>query len=434
MNAARSRDQMIADIRRQYPLSRPAIPDPLETVEASELETLHATLPTLAAREDLQPRPTQSTIKRRKAATDGFTEALARLKALRRPPAQSSEAALPLDLHRTVGLPVAIHGEEARSETIRSPRRPASQSKARATLDGALRTWREERMTWIDATAVENFERHLAAVLFDQLSMGNLSRAKTERVVQTILDAETQIAVRLLYESTHVEVARLLRNRIVHHLPTSHQSAAEQKVIERFAKRTLGAIFEPVILPEAHSVLSLPHTLEGLVKLQAYAADFAADVIYVPDAGSQMVGEFLAVEMKARGQPEASLWRKGRATPPIFKFSAPRRILFVADVAERADAFKVFRDRVRKDYGEAQVRFAVLLGSSRLYDDAAESQDALITHVAPDGGYTPPWDRSGGYARQDGSHVFGARSDNPLTIPDEFVDPSSFLDELSVES
>lgn len=380
-------------------------------MDLEELKRLHGHLVALSARQDLV-RQTPETLERRKQADAKLAGALDQLKTL-----------------KSKASSVDVRRKEAEPAVAPVPK-VGRIKPGKVRLNTSLRNWYEERYRWIDREAAAHAQLSASLVLQQRLLKAHRPKDEVEGLMRAVLDSETNATIRKIFEVSQLEVGRILRNRLVHELAVE-RIAISKTTLASFAEANIATAFEPVILPETSSALPLPRAMEGLAKLQAYAIDYDADVVYVPDKGSQIVGQFIVAELKSHRQSDAVLWRKGGGAPTV-KTSHTPRYLYVADVADEFDQFARFQRRIHQEHGgKAQVKSAVLVSSTKLYEELYSAGDALVTHVAHEATHTPPWDRSGAYVREEESHIFGAGSDKPLSIPVPFIDPGPFLEELA---
>lgn len=422
MTANLTREEMVTQIRAAYarPARTSASADRLDTMDMAALRTLHGKLARLAERSDLQGHTTPDRLERRKAAKARFKTALKDLKALKE--AKSSPIATPVATSATPSIAVAVAARKAAKHVSLSRRLPLPEVR----VDASLRAWQEERDRWVAQAGIERDEVSLAELVrAELLNARGVSAGKAANLIQEVLDPATHATIRKILEVSHLEVARVLRSRILE-LPIQGHTLPNQ-VVRQLMIQNLATAFEPVVIGDPHQKLAPPRALEGLAKMQAYAIDFAPDYVYVPDRGSQIVGQFLVAELKSKKHSDTSLWRKGTQAPDVAP-DRDLRFLFVADIAMQAKQFTDFQRRVQREYGQnVHVRFAALVGSTHLHEELNHVGAALVTHVSPDGANEPPWNRSGGYSRDADNHVFGSGAENPLTVPDPWLDPENYL-------
>jgi hypothetical protein len=244
-----------------------------------------------------------------------------------------------------------------------------------------------------------------------------------------VLNDATHAAIRQIFETSQLDVARLLRSRVLDLSITNFELPSP--ALRHLMQANVATFFESAVIGATMPRLDAAKTLEGLAKLHALAIDFAPDFIYVPDTGSQIVGQYLVAELKSRTRSVASLWRKGQPAPTITS-KRPPRFLLVADVAMSGKSFDTFFKRVHREYGsKTDMRFGALVGSTTVQEELNMTGATFVSYLSADGGTEPPWERTGYYSREGDNHVFGAGSRKPWVVPSGLLDPQQYHYELS---
>lgn len=408
MTAANERQQLIADIRSAYAPSYGAESgdeDALHGMETSRLQTLRDKLVRLAEKSSqrvIRTKKSQAMHQKADAAINAALDTLSRLEK---------------KLERDARMPVVTQKQQVPRAIRPLPVRG---------LEASWGRWVDNRSDWIDTQFIVEFKERLISQIEERLRSANLPADSYEELLAAMSEPDTQALVQYHAIAAQMEAMRLLRHRMSGVFARLDGRMLHRKAIAGFASDPLGLAFEPSVPSEPGRTVSPYRAAEGLARLQAYAVDYAADVIVVADNGGSMLGEFLASEMEERGS-RPKIWFKGRAVPVDIKPNA--RFLILADVAINTQSIDQCLKLVTRRFAGGSATSAALVGSADLYGDLENHGRLFLTLISSEREPRLPWSRSGAYKRVEGGHLFGDGAEDPLAIPDKFLDVSVLFDE-----
>lgn len=404
---ATTKDQLIADIRASYAPSYGAAggeEDALHQMELPKLQALRDRLVRLARTSSQRVKRTARTEALHREADAKIEDALATL------------AGLEKKLERDARMPVV-------ASAPRVPRAPAAYTLH--GLEASWSRWVDHRAEWIDTQFTQHFRERLIEQVQSRLLEAHLPEDRYSELIATLWEPTTQALVEQHAMAAQMEAMRLLRHRMSSVFATMDQGLLQRDTLAGFAMDSIGLALEPSVPSEPGPTLSPHRAAEGLAKLQAYAVDYAADVIVVSDNGGSILGEFIAGEMEERG-PRPKIWFKGREAPVDVRSDA--RFLILADVATDTRSIDQCQRLVAKHYAAGSMAFAALLGSPGLKRGPAFQGRLFVTMLSNDRQPKLPWDRRGTYKRVEGGHLFGG-GEQTLPVPDRFLDVGELFQE-----
>lgn len=185
------------------------------------------------------------------------------------------------------------------------------------------------------------------------------------------------------------------------------------------------AAFDPIFIPDRKPTLSPALAAESLAKLALFAQDFRATRIMAIGAGGDIVGRFLAAELRSRAKEPAYVHvarLRGRRSWGRYARDAGSedRILIVADMIAVAEPIEEIRDSFETRQHRSTA--VVALGArADLHEQLTTSGTSFFTHLIVNNELTLPWTRSGGYVLTRSSHVFGHEGPRPFRIARDFM-------------
>lgn len=226
----------------------------------------------------------------------------------------------------------------------------------------------------------------------------------TDDVRASLLDLDVASYIDLTVQRTNWEILRVA----IDHLVLEPKLTASLKRLKHLTE--LRTPFEPVLHSHVRPRLNAFAATEAIAKMTVLCKNFRPTRIIAAGSGSEMIGDFIASELKIapRNRARIALGAKTRTgfAQTASALGSGDRVIVICDMASSAQDLENLGTMISERVGVDHVAFLALAGDAKTYQTLRQRSVVYFAHLTRAPSVKLPWSRHWKYRSTRAHHIF----------------------------